>query len=429
MSEYGYPSADDAQGEPFESERRGYNRRQVDEFIARRDLEVRDLESRLAQTLSQAEQLRAEVAEAHQAAARAPHEEISERVGQILKLAADEAKANRDRADAETADLREAARKDTDKLRADVKAETDKLRAEAQAHAEKLIAAAKEQAEHTLSASVAQAEQLTAAAKAEADRMVGEASSHAEKTVAAAIAQAKSQLDEATARATAVHDGAERRLNLLMSRHTETVRRLTEIRDVVTTLVAGEAARGSLEDEVNRALVAAGAQAGGGNGDGRPLGRGEANGAANRTESGGGAAPRADGHAEPRTTSTGAQAHRSAMPEPDDQLEELPVRPVASRSARPGGLPADSRDHDGSESLGSRSLGSGSLGSGSLGSGRASGGGDGRIRPNDPLRLRADEPRLSGDPIRHPAGGLGRPSPSRSADFDDTRASGLGMGD
>jgi hypothetical protein len=43
-----------------------------------------------------------------------------------------------------------------------------------------------------------------------------------------------------------------------MSRHTETLRRLTEIRDVVTSLVAGETDRGSLEDEVAR-IVAAGA--------------------------------------------------------------------------------------------------------------------------------------------------------------------------
>src|SRR5262249_57844342 len=89
---------------------------------------------------------------------------------------------------------------------------------------------------------------------ATAERTIGEATNHAESTVASAMAQAKQQLDEATARATAVHDGAERRLNLLISRHTETVRRLTEIRDVVTSLVAGEAARGSLDDEVNRAL-------------------------------------------------------------------------------------------------------------------------------------------------------------------------------
>ena len=68
------------------------------------------------------------------------------------------------------------------------------------------------------------------------------------------MSQAKQQVDDATARATAIHDGGERRLNLLISRHTETVRRLTEIRDVVTSLVSGETARGSLEEEVNRAL-------------------------------------------------------------------------------------------------------------------------------------------------------------------------------
>src|SRR6201996_8601124 len=67
-------------------------------------------------------------------------------------------------------------------------------------------------------------------------------------------AQAKKVLDEATARATAIHDGAERRLNLLSTRHTETVRRLTDILDGVQGLVAAEAARMSLEEEVNQSV-------------------------------------------------------------------------------------------------------------------------------------------------------------------------------
>ena len=95
-------------------------------------------------------------------------------------------------------------------------------------------------------------------------------------SVATAMAQAKQQLDDATARAGAVHDGAERRLNLLISRHTETVRRLTEIRDVVTNLVSGEAARGSLEEEVARALgdqSPAGQAAAAPGADGRAAGR------------------------------------------------------------------------------------------------------------------------------------------------------------
>src|SRR5262249_58486051 len=51
-----------------------------------------------------------------------------------------------------------------------------------------------------------------------------------------------------------IHDGAERRLNLLMPRHPEAIRRLTEIRDVVATLVAGEVSRGWWEDEVEKAV-------------------------------------------------------------------------------------------------------------------------------------------------------------------------------
>src|ERR1700761_8498940 len=66
--------------------------------------------------------------------------------------------------------------------------------------------------------------------------------------------KAKKVLDEATARATAVHDGAERRLNLLSTRHSETVRRLTDILEGVQGLVAAEAARMSLEEEVNQSV-------------------------------------------------------------------------------------------------------------------------------------------------------------------------------
>ncbi len=414
MSEYGFEPADDAHGDPFESERRGYSRRQVDEFIARRNLEVRDLENRLTQALGQTEHLRGELTEARQSAARAPHEEISERVGQILKLAADEAKANRERAEAETAQIRETAKKDTEQLRAEAKAETEKLRAEAQNHAEQLIAAAKEQSEHTLSASVAQAEQLTAAAKAEAERTVGEANMHAEKTVAAAIAQAKNQLDEATARAAAVHDGAERRLNLLISRHTETVRRLTEIRDVVTTLVAGEATRGSLEDEVNRTLAANGA--GSANGDGRPSGRADAASPSGRGEVGGPAGQRPYGHDETWAAAPAApagEAQRPVIPEAAEPLEELPAPPSASRQARSMGVHAAAQPNP----RGDRPD--------PLGTGRGGPAGEGRPHARDTRRQTADDARHPGNPVRHQLGGTARPSLPQDREFDDTPVNGL----
>jgi len=239
----------------WEREVRGYNRQQVDEYVAWRAGQIRDLENRLSQGLTEIERLRREVAEAREASARPAHEEISERVGQILKLAADEAAADRARSAAEVAKLRESVKEETDKLRGDVKRETDKIRSDAQDQAERMLSAAQEQSESSVTAARTEAEQLVSTAQSAAERAVADATKHAETTVGAAISQAKQQLDEATARATAIHEGAERRLNLLISRHTETVKRLTEIRDVVTSLVSVEAAHGSLEDEVNRTLA------------------------------------------------------------------------------------------------------------------------------------------------------------------------------
>ena len=248
--------AERGQDDLFEIERRGYSRRRVDEFMARNRSQMRDIEDRLSRALDDNEQLRLELSSARQAAAEKPaHEEISERIGQILKLAEDEAKSQRARADDEIAKLRAQAQQETEKLRSDVKAETDKTRSEAHEQAERMLSAAQEQAERTVSTARAEADKTKADARAEAQRTVTAATRQSESAIAAAQAQAKQQLDEATARATAIHDGAERRLNLLMSRHTEAIRRLTEIRDVVTTLVAGEAARGSLEEEVARAVA------------------------------------------------------------------------------------------------------------------------------------------------------------------------------
>jgi len=64
-------------------------------------------------------------------------------------------------------------------------------------------------------------------------------------------------LAESTARSTAINDGAARRLELLSGTHAEAARRLTEIRDVVTELLSRDSARGSLEDEVAKAVAGA----------------------------------------------------------------------------------------------------------------------------------------------------------------------------
>ena len=233
------------QEDAFEVQMRGYSRRQVDEYVARTRSQIRDLEERLSRTLDETERVRLELSAARQDLSNKPaHEEISERVGQILKLAEDESKAQRVRAQDEIA-----------KQRDDAKKEAERHRTEAREQTERMLTAAQEQAENAIAAARSEAEKLRNSARMESERAISDAAKQAEAAIASAKAQAKQLLDEATMRATAIPDGAERRLNLLTSRHTETMRRLTEIRDVVTNLVASETARGSLEDEVAKSVA------------------------------------------------------------------------------------------------------------------------------------------------------------------------------
>jgi cell division septum initiation protein DivIVA len=252
----------------------GYSRRAVDEWAAKARSTIRDREELLAQAHDEVERLRLELSAARQGLAGKPaHEEISERVGQILKLADDEAKAQRNRAQDDIAKQRE-----------DAKKEAERIRTEAREQTERMLTAAQEQAENAIANARAEADKMRNSARMETERAIHEATKDAESTLASAKAQAKQMLDEATVRASAIHDGAERRLNLLMSRHTETMRRLTEIRDVVTNLVASETSRGSLEDEVAKSVATSFAASGapappgprpvsGPGGPGRPTGR------------------------------------------------------------------------------------------------------------------------------------------------------------
>jgi cell division septum initiation protein DivIVA len=231
--------------EEFEMQMRGYSRRQVDDFVARRNNEIRELEQRLARTLDESEHLRRELSTTRQQAlsGRPAHEEVSERISQILKLADDEAKAQKNKADDDIA-----------KQRTDAQQESERVRAEAREQAERMLTAAQEQAERTISAARTDADKTRTAARTEADRLTSDTQRKSDAALAQAKGQAKRVLDEATARATAIHDGAERRLNLLSTRHAETVRRLTDILDGVQGLVAAEAARMSLEEEVNQSV-------------------------------------------------------------------------------------------------------------------------------------------------------------------------------
>jgi cell division septum initiation protein DivIVA len=291
----------------FEVQMRGYSRRQVDEFVARSRSQTRDLEERLSQAHDETERVRLELTAARQGLSGKPaHEEISERVGQILKLADDEAKAQRSRAQDEIGKQRE-----------DAKKEADRIRSEAREQTERMLTAAQEQAENAIATARAEADKMRNSARLETERAINEATKDAENTLTSAKAQAKQMLDEATVRASAIHDGAERRLNLLTSRHTETMRRLTEIRDVVTNLVASETSRGSLEDEVAKSV-------------------------ANTFATGGGpsaAGVRQGGAAEARRGPTGRAGAREPGQE-RDKGAEMPVPAGAGHHGQPpGGAP------------------------------------------------------------------------------------------
>ena len=241
----------------FEMQMRGYSRRQVDEFIARCRSQIRDLEQRLARSLDDGEELKRDLATARQQAlgAKPAHEEVSERIAQILKLADDEARSQKSKA-----------HEDIARQRNDAQQEADKVRAEAREQAERMLTAAQEQAERAITSARAEAEKTVTAARTEADNTTSDAKKKSEAVLVGAKAQAKKALDEATARATAIHDGAERRLNLLSTRHSETIKRLTEILDGVSSLVAAETGRMSLEDEVDQATakaISAGESSGG----------------------------------------------------------------------------------------------------------------------------------------------------------------------
>jgi cell division septum initiation protein DivIVA len=232
----------------FEMQMRGYSRRQVDEFIARCRSQIRDLEQRLARALDDGEELKRDLATARQQAlgAKPAHEEVSERIAQILKLADDEARSQKSKA-----------HEDIARQRNEAQQEADKVRAEAREQAERMLTAAQEQAERAITSARAEADKTVTAARAEAENTTTDARKKSEAVLASAKAQAKKALDEATARATAIHDGAERRLNLLSTRHSETIKRLSDILDGVSSLVAAETARMSLEDEVDQATAKA----------------------------------------------------------------------------------------------------------------------------------------------------------------------------
>src|SRR5690606_29107363 len=182
-----------ANEESFEVVMRGYSRRQVHEYMIRTRNQIRDLEERLARAIEQAEQARVELAEARRKMAASPQnpEELGERLSQILRLAQEEAAANRQASEEEAARLRENARAEAERMVASGREQADAMRSAAQAEAERRIAEATATAERLGSQATAEAEETLGSARAEAEETRRSAQSEAERLVTSARMEAE----------------------------------------------------------------------------------------------------------------------------------------------------------------------------------------------------------------------------------------------
>ncbi|TDB85339.1 hypothetical protein E1264_21475, partial [Actinomadura sp. KC216] len=215
----------------FEIVMRGYNRRQVDDYIARFVQKNRELEARLARAHDDSERLRREMAELREA--RKPTgDDLSDRLRQIINLAEDEAQDKVAEAEAKGAEIRK-----------DAEQESKRIIDEARSHAEKNLAQAQDKAEHVL-----------ASAKKESESVLGSAKQEAEQTVTSARLEAERTLTASERRASVINEGATQRLTALTKNHTQALQRLTEISETLHRLLTAENDAGPLEKMVEDAV-------------------------------------------------------------------------------------------------------------------------------------------------------------------------------
>lgn len=198
----------------------GYDKAHVDDYYVRMDNQFKDLRERLQRMDEELEQYKRDLAIAREKAQVKPeHEQISERMAEILRIAEEEAKERRTRVESE---VEEAEKKAKD--------EVSKYRKEAEEHAERIVASAREEATEMVAGAKKEAEQLREQAKQEGDR----------------------RLSEAEARAKKIHDTADRRLATLTATHAEALRRLKDMHSTLADLVEAEDKAGALETGLSR---------------------------------------------------------------------------------------------------------------------------------------------------------------------------------
>src|SRR3954471_6947327 len=97
--------------ETFEIVMRGYNRRQVDEYIARTRNQIRELEARLSRALDEVERTRREMTEVRESR-RPTGDDLSERLRQIITLDEEHAQSKLTDADSKAAHIQQEAERE-----------------------------------------------------------------------------------------------------------------------------------------------------------------------------------------------------------------------------------------------------------------------------------------------------------------------------
>jgi len=116
-------------------------------------------------------------------------------------------------------------------------------------------AAAVEEIEQMIAGAHQQSDGIIADARRQAEQITGSATQQSSSLISNARADAKKTTDKAEAYAAAVREAAEARLTQLVRLHDDGIARLSQVNEVTGKMLAAESQRGSLADEVTRALA------------------------------------------------------------------------------------------------------------------------------------------------------------------------------
>jgi cell division septum initiation protein DivIVA len=117
-------------------------------------------------------------------------------------------------------------------------------------------AAAAAEIEQMIAGAHQQADEIIGQARQQADQHITSATQQAASLVNSARADAKRTTDDASAHAAAVHEAAGERLAQFAKVHQDGLLRMAQMNQVTRDYLAAEEARGSLAEEVDKALAA-----------------------------------------------------------------------------------------------------------------------------------------------------------------------------